>query len=145
MTLQEIRALFDQALQLSPGESIHIPCDDHKEQNYIRISLYRERTAYDKRNPDTRSNLQISRTSEEGLPTVTISKPRLGKEKAIFKRAAAGIELLTLSHLLPREKTTQEDQRIRNLMQADGYSEEEITTILSASQEEEEEEKGEME
>ncbi|MBW1855915.1 MAG: hypothetical protein JRJ00_14760 [Deltaproteobacteria bacterium] len=130
MTILEIRQIFDQSLDLSPGESITIHCDDSKEQNYIRVSLYRERTKFNEANPTKRANLQISRATDGKTPTITIAVSKDISAKLITKKTTNGnLEMITLDTLKVKEES--ENNRIKELMLADGYTEEEIISLLS--------------
>ena len=118
------KALFDQAISLQKGDKMLIPCENKREQESVRVSLYHLRSLLSRSNRTLANELFIYRANIEGKLFVTIEHSK-GSSGAIIIHKDGSISEANI------EVETSELARIIGLMLSDGLRTKEILENLS--------------
>ncbi|MHA1481908.1 MAG: hypothetical protein ACTSQA_00535 [Candidatus Heimdallarchaeaceae archaeon] len=137
-----VKDLFDQAMMLEVGEQLIIPAFNIRHRESIRSTMYKERMKWQKA-CKTDEDILISRFSveEDGVEIFCVKlekvvngaiTPFIVSKDGKFERLVT-VKVKQKENFVMQRNATQynEDKRIKELMKADGKSEEEITAYFS--------------
>jgi hypothetical protein len=129
----KISTTFDEAVKLTEGQTISIPCDSKADLMSKKVLFYRERIRYCKLFPDT--DVKIQQVIDIKKNTFTLKLSCGTDTTSWFKNLIltdkdGSTKLLNLQVKETAENGMNEKDRMRKLMEEDGLSPEEIEEAL---------------
>jgi hypothetical protein len=124
------KEVFDRAITLKEGETLLVPCHDHRQQESLRVALAYQRRAFLSQ-ADTNFDIISSKVTREGKPFVAISKaPRITTGFVISKDGN-----ISTTSLKPAPGAVDTDiielARMKAAMKEDGYTDAQLQEHLA--------------